>query len=375
MAEYNRETCLAWLASAGLNPAEQKTLLAMEPDPCRLYSEWKESSEIRNSMNLSDRLRKILDMNSNTRFMDTWARLTEKNEIKAITVMDSSFPEKLRPLPQAPAVLFYTGYLEALNGRTVSIVGSRNPSVKAAEITRSISRELSNNGVRIISGLAYGIDAAAHQGCLEGDSPTIAVLGCGLDRDYPADHAALRRKIMERGGLVLSEYAPGEKPLGWHFPYRNRIISGLGDCLAVMEAKIRSGSMTTVQHALDQGKDVFVHPGDPFSPKSEGNHLLLREGAIYFTTSDDLMEDMGWLDKKNNVRQNIPCTQEDENASLTMEERLVLKRLENGEQSFDQLCDSLRFSAAQLNSILSMLQIRDLVQALPGKLFQRKNNI
>ena len=375
MADNNREACLAWLASAGLSPEEQKSLLVLEPDPCRLYAEWQAGGDIRYSFPLSDRLRQTLDRNGNTRYMDTWARLTERYDIHTVTILDPAFPDRLRPLPQAPAVLFYTGCLEALNGPSAAMVGSRNPSIKGIEATRMISQKLSRNGIRIISGLAYGIDAAAHQGCLSGGSPTVAVLGCGLDRDYPVDHASLRREMLEGGGLIISEYAPGEKPLGWHFPFRNRIISGLGDCLVVMEAKIRSGSMTTVQHALNQGRDVFVYPGDPCSPKSEGNHQLLREGALYFTTAEDLMEDMGWLDKKTDVRQNIPCAPEEKDMSLTKEERQILKRLEDGEQSFDQLCDILHFSAAQLSSVLSMLQIRGLIQALPGKTYQRKNSI
>ena len=128
--------------------------------------------------------------------------------------------------------------------------------------------------------------------------------------------------------------------------------------------------MTTVQHALNQGKDVFVYPGDPTSPRSEGNHQLIREGAIYFTTAEDVMEDMQWLDKTRNVGQNIPGNQE-EDPSLSQGEKQLMDQLNRGEQSFDQLCIALGFSAAQLNATLSMLQIRGLVQALPGKIYQK----
>ena len=371
MNAYPRAVCLAWLASAGLNPLEAKSFLALEPDPVLIYTAWRDGGELTEAVPLPEKLKQTLRNNAADRFMDKWAKVMEQQAIHAMTMMEDIYPDRLRPLPDAPAILFYQGDPHAPDGLTVSMVGSRNASIRGLDASRKIAEELSRNSVRIISGLAYGIDAAAHQGCLKGGSPTVAVLGCGLDRDYPAENAGLKRQILAQGGLLLSEYAPGDKPLGWHFPFRNRIISGLGDCLAMMEARIKSGSMTSVQHALEQGKEVFVYPGDPASIKSEGNHQLLREGANYFTTAEDLMEDMHWLDKRVEVGQNRAHAEEqDDSLSLSQGEQQLLSRLEKGEQSFDQLCAALNCSAAQLNANLSMLQIRGLIRALPGKIYQ-----
>ena len=372
MSTYSRNACLAWLASAGLSPSETEALLRENADPVSLYRDWAGGKRPGAARGISVRIQEALTHNSAARWMDAWENVILKCGIQAVTFQDADYPDRLRPLGDAPAVLFYQGNLSAVSdGPTVSVVGSRSASSRGLEATRKIAKRLSQAGIRIVSGLAYGIDAAAHQGCLKGGSPTVAVLGCGLDQDYPAENAGLKREILAQGGAVISEYAPGEKPLGWHFPYRNRIISGLGDCVILMEARIRSGSMTTVQHALDQGKDVFVYPGDPESIKCEGNRQLLREGAIYFTTAEDLMEDMRWLDKKNVVGQNSVDTGETVEASMTPDEKRVWNALEGEDRGFDELCGMTGFPAAQLNVTLSMLQIRNLVRALPGKRYQR----
>ncbi len=370
---YSRNACLAWLASAGLSPAEISALMEVEPDPVRLRDGWARG-EWDGPLPLPEKLRAALKRNSAEKWMDAWERVMERENIRALTAADGAYPDRLRRLADAPAVLFCQGNTKILQeGRNVSVVGSRSASVRGTEATLKLAERLSREGVRVVSGLAYGIDTAAHQGCLKGDAPTIAVLGCGLDQQYPAENAPLRREITGRGGLVISEYAPGEKPLGWHFPFRNRIISGLGDCVALMEARIRSGSMTTVQHALNQGKDVFVYPGDPESVKFEGNRQLLREGAIYFTSAEDLMEDMRWLDKKRPIGQNSGGEGGAEPDGLTPEEKTLWKLLEGEERGFDELCERSGFSAGQLNAALSMLQIRGLVRAMPGKRYQRKD--
>ena len=267
----DEEVLWAWLASGGLTPLEIRSLMAMDPDPAHLITDCQQDRGAFMEVPLSSRIQETLKRNAAPRKMADTAMLMAQHGIHIVTIMDEKYPERLRPLPDAPAILFIQGNMDTLAGPTAAMVGSRNA-----------------------------------------ESPTISVLGCGLDQDYPAENAGLRKRILDTGGLIISEYAPGEKPLGWHFPFRNRIISGLGDCLIVMEARTRSGSMTTVQHALNQGKDVFVYPGDPTSPRSEGNHQLIREGAIYFTTAEDVMEDMQWLDKTRNVGQNIPGNQEED---------------------------------------------------------------
>ena len=190
-------------------------------------------------------------------------------------------------------------------------------------------------------------------------------MGCGPDINYPADNQRLRDEILKKGGLILSEYGPGEKAYGWHFPVRNRIITGLSKALILVEAKIRSGSMTSVQHALDQGKDVFVYPGDPSSDKYEGNRQLLREGGIYFTSAEDILEDLGWLDNPTAVMQNSECSQGGKHVSK--EENCVIEALRSGPLGLEQLLSATAMEPPKLLSTLTILQIQGRIEAMPGK--------
>ena len=370
MTAYPREVYLSWLAGAGLSPENLRELLSRFPDVAGIYDQVMRGQAGIYRTWMPEKTAGLLRAAGDPQLMDRTAGIMEKERIHAVLPGENAYPEVLLPLNDPPAILFYRGNEAALSGPSAAVIGSRSASWKGVSATEKIARELSENGIVIISGLAYGIDAAAHRGCLKGGSPTVAVLGCGLDQDYPVEHAALKQEILDKGGLILSEYAPGEKPLGWHFPVRNRIISGLADCLIVMEARIRSGSMTTVRHALDQGKDVFVYPGEPDNPKTEGNHLLLREGAIYFTSAADILEDMRWLDKKKEVGQNSGCAPE--TVALDPEEKKVLHVLSRGEQSFDQICEEMNLPAGQLMSLLTMMQIKGWIEAMPGKLYRIK---
>jgi len=364
-----RETALAWLASAGCAPEFLHDIFLQEPDPQRILEGFLRSACFPFGIEIPETAMIQLRKNCSEKHLNFWDEVIKREQIHAMTILDEDYPSGLRDLPEAPAILFDQGDRQALKGPSISIVGSRNASYKGIEATGKIAEELSRNGIRIISGLAYGIDAAAHKGCLKGGSPTVAVLGCGLDQDYPRENAGLRREISEKDGLVISEFSPGEKPLGWHFPWRNRIISGLGDALVLMEARIRSGSMTTVQHALNQGRDVFVYPGEPGSIKTEGNHQLLREGAIFFTGAKDILEDMGWLDKTSEMSHNNESSAKPVQEFLPAE-KLILEQLDGGELSFDQLCERLKLPASQLGAMISMLQLKGVVRALPGKIFQ-----
>ena len=251
------------------------------------------------------------------------------------------------------------------------MVGSRAASYSGLKAARKLACDLSIAGVSVASGMACGIDAASHRGCMDGGSPTVAVTGCGLDIVYPRENTGLKDDILSKGGLMLTEYAPGEKPAGWHFPFRNRIICGISHALILIEAKIRSGSMTSVQHALDQGKDVFVYPGEPDSEYFEGNHRLLREGGIYFTGAEDVLSDLHWLDNQSAVRQNIDCSAEE--SVSTPEQAAVIRALKPGNLSFEQLLERTCLDPPVLMSTLTMLQISGLIEALPGKQYKIKH--
>ena len=293
----------------------------------------------------------------------------QKYGIRTMTFTGPGFPAFLQAIPDPVSILFYQGDPACLNKRLISMVGSRQASYTGLKAAKEIARDLSRENVSVVSGFAYGIDGASHRGCIEGGSPTIAVMGCGLDQNYPADHAELRRQVLDTGGILLSEYAPGEKPMAGNFPYRNRIISALGEALVLIEAKIRSGSLRTVDHALAQGKEVFVYPGDPSSLHYEGNHQLLREGGHYFTSARDILEDMNWLDKNPRVVQNNGCNS---SAPFSSAEDSIRKLLLPGALSFDQLSEKSGMLPAELMSLLTIMQIRGSVEPLPGKKYQLK---
>ena len=367
-AETRETAYLAWLAK-GMVPYEQlKSLLLMYHTGQAVYQAVQQRDSALADIILPSAMQRLVRDSDPVR-IDEAEKLIQKEQIRSMTLHNPVFPEILQEIRDPASILFYQGNPECIRrSRKLAVVGSRSASWAGLKATEKIMEELSSRGVVIISGFAYGIDTASHKGCLKGGSPTAAVMGCGLDQNYPADNQRLRNEIREGGGILLSEYAPGEKPLGAHFPIRNRIISALGDALILMEAKIRSGSMVTVTHALNQGKEVFVYPGDPVSPHFEGNRQLLREGAIYFTSAADILEDMKWLDNPADHVQNIGCAISAD--GLPPAEKAIWQALQTGPMSFEQLSSGTGLSPAELMSSLTMMQVRGIVESLPGKIFQ-----
>ena len=359
----------AWLASACMPPGTVRHLLETCGGAEACFSAFRTGDEaFRNAV--PQRFLRLLENNGTDESLKRSEDLIARHSIGVLRCSDPLFPPELAQIDEAPAILFFQGDPSCLHNRMLSMVGSRAASYAGQKAALKVAADLSRQGVAIVSGLACGIDAASHQGCLDGGSPTIAVTACGLDTVYPKSSIPLRNKILDRGGLLISEYAPGEKPAGWHFPFRNRIIAGLGRALILIEARIRSGSMTSVRHALDQGKDVFVYPGDPSSDQFEGNHQLLREGAIYFTSADDILDDLHWLDNPPPVRQNSDCSAD--TASLPPEQSAIIRALKSGTLSFEQLLDQTGLTPSSLMSALTVLQISGRVESIPGKQYQLK---
>jgi len=204
------------------------------------------------------------------------------------------FPPLLRAIHDPPAGLFLRGEAdpELLARPAVAVVGARACSGYGASVARSLARELAAAGLVVVSGLARGIDAEAHRGALEASAPTVAVLGCGIDRDYPAAHAELARRVAA-SGLIVSEYAPGVEPAPWRFPARNRIVAGLCAATAVVEARERSGALITADLALEEGREVFAVPGEITSALSAGTNNLLKLGAAPLTAAGDVLASFG----------------------------------------------------------------------------------
>jgi DNA processing protein len=211
-----------------------------------------------------------------------------------IAWFDPRYPALLDCIPDPPPVLWVRGLVEALPRVTVAIVGSRGATEYALQVGERLGAELGGAGVAVASGLARGVDSAAHRGCLSAKGQTVAVLGSGLDRIYPAEHGNLADRICENG-LLVSELGPGAQPLPEHFPLRNRIISGISLAVVVVEASERSGSLITARYALEQGRDVMAVPGNVLSGRNRGSHGLLKDGAKVVETADDILEELGWL--------------------------------------------------------------------------------
>jgi DNA processing protein len=205
---------------------------------------------------------------------------------------DPRFPAALLAIPDMPPVLWYRGAIDALRAPAVAVVGSRAASAVALETAVRLGADLAALGITVVSGLARGVDSAAHRGAL-GAGRTIAVLGSGVDRIYPREHTALAGEIA-RAGLVLSEYPPGTPPLAFQFPMRNRLISGLSRAVVVIEANERSGSLITAACALEQGREVMAVPGNVLSGRNRGAHALIRDGAKIVECADDIVEELGW---------------------------------------------------------------------------------
>jgi DNA processing protein len=214
------------------------------------------------------------------------------SDVRALT--RSRFPPLLRAIFDPPKRLYLRGSAadEVLEQPAVAIVGARACSSYGSQVARRLGRELAGAGITVVSGLARGIDGEAHRGALEAGGMTVGVLGCGIDRDYPAAHAELARRIRERG-LVVSEYEPGVEPAPWRFPARNRIIAGLCAATVVVEARERSGALITADLALEEGRDVLAVPGEITSSLSTGTNALLKLGAAPCTSADDVLELFG----------------------------------------------------------------------------------
>jgi DNA processing protein len=225
---------------------------------------------------------------------DRYLESLESRGLRFVGRGDPGYPPLLRELHDPPAGLFLRGCgAEQLLGRpAAAIVGARACSSYGAQVGRLLGRELAAAGLVVVSGLARGVDGEAHRGALEAGGVTIAVLGCGIDRDYPAAHAQLARRICERG-LVVSEYAPGVEPAPWRFPARNRIVAGLVASTVIVEARERSGALITADFALETGREVFAVPGEITSSLSAGTNALLRFGATPLTKADDVLESLG----------------------------------------------------------------------------------
>ena len=292
---------------------------------------------------------------------EQWQRLCASGG-RCLSPMDVDYPQLLGQIAAPPPVLFALGPDE-LAPPTVAIVGSRKASDGGKLIAAELARGLVAQGICIVSGMAFGIDAAAHEAALAAGGRTIAVLGCGADVPYPRTHTHLYRQIRERGAIV-SEFAWGAQPERGAFPRRNRIISGLSLGVVIVEAPQKSGALITVQHALDQNREVFAVPGDVRSGRSAGCHQLIKDGAKLVEDVEDVLEELAmWA---------APRPQDAPAPDLPPEEESVYALLSRQPRHIDELAQDSALPPATLLDVLLRLELDGLVDQLAGKRFLRR---
>jgi DNA processing protein len=294
---------------------------------------------------------------------------------------DADFPRWLLNIPDPPILLYVKGRTEVLSKAGVSVVGSRAASSYGLKMAEELAGQLARRGLTVISGLAMGIDAAAHRGALAAGGQTIGVLGCGLDVIYPEQNRKLFELIPENGAIV-SEYPLGTGPDGFRFPARNRIISGLGLGVVVVEATQRSGSLITAELALDQGRDVFAVPGRADSVKSTGTHRLLQAGAklvldVNDITSELLLADQSAGKKAAAASEKIAGAVSDKiaeaaRAELNAEEKKIIDLLEVYPKTVDDVIVGSKLPVERVNELLLILEFKGLCEVLPGRQYQIK---
>jgi DNA processing protein len=283
-------------------------------------------------------------------------RWQETKNNALLTWCDPDYPPLLKEIHDPPPVLYAMGDLSSLQQPTVAMVGTRKPSITGSETAWRFAYELAAKNITIVSGLALGIDAQAHSGCLEANGKTIAVMGTGIDCMYPRQHAKLAARITENG-LLLSELPLQSPPFAGHFPRRNRIISGLSLSTLVVEAAVRSGSLITARLALEQNRDVLAIPGSIYNPQSRGCHHLLQQGAKLVTTSSDVLDELG-IDYDQDKRE-LAIT-------LARENKNLVKCIGFEVTTVDQIMARSGLVVEKVVCDLAELEIQGIVKAVPG---------
>lgn len=309
-------------------------------------------------------------------FLENEYRLLTQNQVAVLSLEDEDYPRNLWEIPDAPVLLYIKGSVVLEDECGLAVVGSRKASVYGISVAEKFSSRLAELGITIISGLARGIDAAAHQGCLRARGRTLAVLGSGLAQIYPPEHKELFSRVAQNGA-VISEFPMATQPYAFHFPRRNRIISGLALGVLVVEASARSGALITSDFALEQGREVFAVPGRVDTPQATGTHQLIKNGAKLVSSVEDILEELA-----ARLKTFAPGVQRESALSaatepgltqsmLTPLERKVIAFVGRAAVSLEEIVDRSGESGADVLSALLTLELKHYTKQLPGKYFVR----
>jgi len=355
-----RDDLEAWLRLTlvpGVSPKAQQNLLrALGPPEQALASR---SRDIVRAIGEEDA--KLLAAGPDAKLIEKSLRWLSTPGHHLLALGDADYPQALLQIPDPPTVIYAVGRVEFLGHPSLAVVGSRNATPQGARDAEAFARDLSAAGLTIVSGLALGIDGAAHRGGLSQRGSTVAVLGTGADRVYPAGHRELAHEIADRGCLA-SEFPLGTPPASGNFPQRNRLISGLARGVLVIEAAERSGSLITARYALEQGREVFALPGSIHSPLAKGCHKLIREGAKLVECAQDVLTELG-----------IAADPPDQSANAKERETSssLLRAMGHGPVTVDEIARATGQSAAEISAELARLEISGRVEPVAGGRFQR----
>ncbi|MCL2364486.1 MAG: DNA-processing protein DprA [Defluviitaleaceae bacterium] len=323
------------------------------------------AAELREIGGLTPVTLSIMTRNRTPEAIEATLRDLDAQGIRYISRNHEKFPLLLAAIPDPPIGVFYLGELPTDDLHKVSIIGSRKCSEYGRKTAQMLATPLARRGIVIVSGMARGVDQAAHRGALEGGGKTIAVLGCGVDICYPAEAHVIRKEIIANG-CVLSEYPPGTAPQKHHFPARNRIISGLSHVVVVAEAGRKSGTLITVDTAQDQGREVLAVPGNISSKLSEGTNRLIRDGAFPVIDYTDVLYALGITDEAEPA---TPPVQ----TPLAPDEKLVYDAVDLQPIGLDELMERTRLTVGNLHLICIALELKKLIKKLPGARYSRMN--
>lgn len=322
--------------------------------------------EIYNLGNINLNIKENIVKYKSHSYLDNIKETLHKKSIKYICIDDTDYPNNLKQIYNAPKLLYYKGDITIANSELkLAMVGSRKATSYGLNCAKTISRDLSNLGINIISGLAIGIDSYSHIGCMNGSGKTIAVLGSSVDNPLPKQNIILSNKILEDGGLIISEYNINSSVVPSNFSNRNRIISGISDGVIVVEAAQKSGALITVELALEQGRNVFAVPGNINSDMSKGCHKIIKEGAKLIENIDDILNEYNIISiNSNKIGKNY------DNISLSAESVKIMEAIKHeGSLHIDRICDYTGMEIKNVNTILSQLALNDLVVEMNNKIY------
>lgn len=351
------QKCLLWLSAAEITPDRVSALIAQYGSAEGIWHAFGTAG----GPAFQGVAQEVLESLHSRDAIDELHGTMERKNVKLLFQTDAAYPELLHSIQDPPYLLYYAGRLECLKYPMVALVGTRRASSYGVEMTQMLARGLSEAGVCVVSGLARGIDGAAHEAVVNAGGRTVGILGSGINVPYPPEHTELLRKMAGGIGLVLSEYPLDAPPRTYHFPHRNRIISGLSQGVVFVEGRIKSGGMHTVHAALMQGREVFAVPGKVGAYGSEGPHAILREGARIITSAEDLLDDLGLsAPKKKAASKPI---------GLTLIQQGIVNQLEREPLGVHELASALCISDDDAITELGTLEILGVVQREAGNRF------